>query len=503
MSSPLSILSPKNPTSRRDRRPPRAPGSPLVVLILILTCQLMIILDASVVITALPKIHESLHFSATGLSWVQNAYTLTFGGLLLLGARAGDILGRRRVFVAGIAVFTLASLMGGLAQSESWLLISRAVQGTAAAVAAPSTLALLMMTFTSARERARAVGFYSSISGAGSSVGLVLGGLLTSALSWRWGFFINVPVGVALVILAPRYLPETEPRPGRFDITGAITSTLGMTAIVYAFVRAASDGWADRGTIASFVAGAALLGGFVLTEMRAEQPITPLRLFADRSRAGSYLARLLILGGMFSFFFFITQYLQGVRDYSPLKTGVAFLPMTALMFTMVQVVPKLSRRFSNIQLMAGGVGLAVTGMTWLSRLGAQTQYFPQIALPMVLLGSGIGIALIPLTAASIEGVDQRDAGAASGLVNVAQQIGAAIGLAVMVTIFGAASRSGSHTSPQRNLAHSVASALTGSAVFLAVAFTVIVLLVRRRPNPPVALPESEQVLEYATSDAAA
>jgi EmrB/QacA subfamily drug resistance transporter len=480
------------------------------VLILILTCQLMIILDASVVITALPKIHESLHFSSTGLSWVQNAYTLTFGGLLLLGARAGDILGRRRVFVAGIAVFTLASLMGGLAQSASWLLISRAVQGTAAAVAAPSTLALLMMTFTSGRERARAVGFYSSISGAGSSVGLVLGGLLTSALSWRWGFFINVPVGITLVALAPRYLPETEPRPGRFDITGAVTSTLGMTAIVYAFVRAASDGWSDRGTIGSFVAGAALLGAFVMTELRAEQPITPLRLFADRSRAGSYLARLLILGGMFSFFFFITQYLQGVRDYSPLKTGIAFLPMTALMFTMVQVVPKLGARFSSIQLMAGGVGLAVTGMTWLSRLGAQTQYFPQIALPMVLLGSGIGIALIPLTAASIEGVDQRDAGAASGLVNVAQQIGAAIGLAVMVTIFGAASRSAARhplanaqASAQRNLSHAVGSALTGSAVFLAVAFTVIVLLVRRRSTPPVAIAEPEPAFEYAISDAAA
>ncbi|HEX4016644.1 MAG TPA: MFS transporter [Frankiaceae bacterium] len=481
-------------------------------MILILTCQLMIILDASVVITALPNIHHALHFSATGLSWVQNAYTLSFGGLLLLGARAGDILGRRRVFVAGIAVFTLASLMGGLAQSASWLLISRAVQGTAAAIAAPSTLALLMMTFTSGRERARAVGFYSSVSGAGSSVGLVLGGLLTNLLSWRWGFFINVPVGIALVALAPRYLPETEPRPGRFDLTGAITSTLGMTAIVYAFVRAASDGWADRGTIASFVAGAALLGAFLMTEMRAEQPITPLRLFADRSRAGSYLARLLILGGMFSFFFFISQYLQGVRDYSPLKAGVAFLPMTVLMFTMVQVVPKLSIRLSNIQLMAGGVGLAVTGMTWLSRLDAHTQYFPQIALPMMLLGSGIGVALIPLTAASIDGVSERDAGAASGLVNVAQQIGASVGLAVMVTIFGAASRSSARhpladvtaqTSAQHGLAHAVGSALTGSSVFLAVAFTVIVVLVRRRPNPPVALAEPEAVLDYATSDAAA
>ncbi len=496
-----------NPTARHVPLTTRESGSPRVVLILILAGQLMIILDVSVVITALPKIHQSLHFSATGLSWVQNAYTLAFGGLLLLGARAGDILGRRRVFVAGISVFTAASLAGGLAQSATELLIARAVQGTAGAVAAPSTLALLMMTFTDARERARAVGLFSSVTGAGSSVGLIVGGLLTNALSWRWGLFINVPIGIALVALAPRYLPETETHPGRFDLTGAITSTLGMTAIVYAFVRAASDGWSDSGTVASFVAGALLLAAFVATEMRAEQPITPLRLFADRSRAGAYLARLLILGGMFSFFFFITQYLQGVRQYSPLSAGIAFLPMTLLMFTMVQVVPRLGRRFSHVQLMAGGVGLALAGMTWLSRLDASTQYFPQIALPMMLLGTGIGTAIIPLTAASIEGVDQRDAGAASGLVNVAQQIGSAVGLAVMVTIFGAASRSGAPQPAGRALAHGVSSALIGSAAFLAAAFTVIVVLVRRRPTPPVTLPEAqpaaEPVVEYVTSDAAA
>jgi EmrB/QacA subfamily drug resistance transporter len=473
------------------------------VLTLVLTGQLMIVLDVSVVITALPKIHESLHFSSTGLSWVQNAYTLTFGGLLLLGARAGDVLGRRRVFVAGIAVFAAASLAGGLAHSATELLIARAVQGSAGAVAAPSTLAILMMTFTDARERVRAVGLFSSVTGAGSSVGLIVGGLLTDALSWRWGLFINVPIGAALVLLAPRYLPETEPRPGRFDITGAITSTLGMTAIVYAFVRAAADGWGDRLTVASFGAGAFLLAAFVTTEMRADQPITPLRLFADRTRAGSYLARMLILGGMFSFFFFITQFLQGVRNYSPLAAGIAFLPMTVLMFTMVQVVPKLSRRLSNLQLMAGGVGLALAGMVWLSQLSSATEYFPQIALPMVLLGTGIGMAIIPLTAASIEGVEPQDAGAASGLVNVAQQMGSAVGLAVMVTIFGAASRPSAGQPAQDALAHGVSSALTGSAAFLLAAFTVIVVLVRRRPSPPVVLPETEPAVEYVTSDVAA
>ena len=232
----------------------------------------MIILDASVVITALPKIRESLHFSTTSLSWVQNAYTLTFGGLLLLGARIGDIFGRRRVFMWGIGVFTAASLMGGLAQSAEWLLIARAVQGMAAAVAAPSTLALLMQTFQEARARGRAVALYSSICGAGSSVGLVIGGLLTDALSWRWGLFINVPIGIALVALSPRYLPETERRSGHFDLAGAATSTLGMTAIVYGFVRAASDGWTERWTMVSFTAGVLLLAAFVMTELGQSNP---------------------------------------------------------------------------------------------------------------------------------------------------------------------------------------------------------------------------------------
>ncbi len=477
-----------NPVRRRGLFAPRPSPSPWLVLVLILACQLMIIIDASVVITALPEIKAGLHFSPTTLSWVQNAYTLAFGGLMLLGARAGDILGRRRVFVWGIAVFTAASLAGGLAQSSWWLLTARAVQGVAAAVAAPSTLALLMMTFTEARQRVRAVGFYSSVTGAGSSAGLVVGGLLTDALSWRWGLFINVPIGLALVLLAPRYLPETERNPGQFDLGGALTSTIGMTAIVYAFVRAASNGWSNVGTLASFVAGLGLLIGFVVIEMRARQPITPLRLFADRSRSGANIARLLLVGGMFSFFFFISQYLQGVRGYDALKAGLAFLPMTMVMFCMVQVAGRLAGRYSGVQMLAGGILLALAGMAWLSRLNEGTQYFPGIALPMVLLGCGIGLAFIPLTSIAIEGVAPADSGAASGLVNVAQQVGGSLGLAVMVTIFGAASRSaqrhpiaGSASEvAAHNLAHAVSVALTGSVAFLAASLVVVLLMVRRR-----------------------
>src|SRR3954447_7956481 len=279
----------------------------------------MIIVDVSVVITALPRIDAALDFSPAGLSWVQNAYTLTFGGLLLLGARAGDLLGRRRVFVAGIALFTLSSLAAGLAQSETWLLAARAAQGVGAAAATPSTLALLTTTFREGAERTRALALYSAVASAGGSLGLVLGGLLTDLVSWRAGLFINVPIGVALMWLAPRHLAETEPQPGRFDLAGAITSTLGMTAVVYGFVRAATDGWGDAVTLASFGVGLALLGAFIRIERRAVQPIAPRRLSGSRERSGAYAARMLVVGGMFSMFFFLSQYLQGVRGYSPLQ----------------------------------------------------------------------------------------------------------------------------------------------------------------------------------------
>src|SRR3954452_11749920 len=245
-----------------------------MVLAIILATYLMIILDASVVITALPKIHDGLHFSAPELSWVQSAYALTFGGFLLLGARAGDILGRRTVFLLGIGVFTFASFWAGLAQSPAELLAARALQGLGGAVAAPATLALLTTTFEEGEPRTRALAAYSAVAGAGGSVGLVLGGLLTDVISWRAGLFINVPVGVTLMCLAPRYIEETEPQPGHFDLTGAVTSTLGMTAIVYGFIRAATDGWGDPLTLASFTAAMLLLQALVLTDQRAAQPIT-------------------------------------------------------------------------------------------------------------------------------------------------------------------------------------------------------------------------------------
>jgi EmrB/QacA subfamily drug resistance transporter len=484
-------------TALLDRPAPVLPtrrsagASSNVVLAIILASYLMLVLDVSVIITALPKIHRALHFSPTSLSWVQNAYTLTFGGLLLLGARAGDILGRRRMFVMGIGLFTLASLAGGLAQSADWLLAARAVQGIGAAIAAPSTLALLLVSFREGHERTRAIAYYSAVAAGGGSVGLVLGGILTSWASWRFGLFINVPLGAALIWFAPRYLTETDRRSGRFDLPGAATSTLGMTALVYGFVRAAADGWGDRLTVASFAASLVLLAGFVRTELGAEEPITPLHLFASRERSGAYIARVLVTSGMFSTFFFLTQFLQGVLDYSALEAGIAFLPMTLVMFALGRVVPRIVGRVGNTRLMAAGLLTALVGIAWLSRLAADTAYFPGIALPLALLGFGMGIAFAPLTSAGVAGVEASDAGAASGLVNVAQQLGGSLGLGILITVFASASSSAAHdrlaavsarVQAQHELAHGVATALTGSAVFLALALAVVMVVIRR-PAP--------------------
>ena len=459
---------------------------PTLVLGVILATYLMIVLDASVVITALPSIGEHLGFSPAALSWVQSAYALTFGGLLLLGARMGDILGRRRTFMVGIALFTFASFLGGLAQTQAWLLGARALQGVGAAIAAPSTLALLTTSFREGSERTRALAAYSAVAGGGGSVGLVLGGLLTDLISWRWGLWINVPVGIVLVWLAPRVLPETERRAGTFDLPGAAASTAGMTALVFGFVHAAEAGWSDALTVASFAAAAILLATFVAIERRAAQPVTPLRLFASRQRSGAYAARMLLVGGMFSMFFFLSQYLQGVHGLNPLQAGIAFLPMTAVMFSMVRFVPRLSARWGDARLLVTGVSVALVGMAWLSRLDATTALVPGIAVPLVLLGLGMGAALAPLTGAGIAGVAPSDAGAASGVVNAAQQLGVSLGVSLLTTVAAAGGGEGPVTgsalqgAARADLAHDVGVALSGAAVLIALGLAVVAATVRRR-----------------------
>lgn len=457
--------------------------NPALTLAVILGCYLMIILDISVVITALPSIHRDLDLSTTGLSWVQNAYTLTFGGLLLLGARAGDILGRRQVFVAGIALFTFSSMLGGLAQSPAWLLGARALQGVGAAIAAPSTLALLTVSFPEGPARTRAVAWYSAVAGAGGSIGLLLGGMLTSWVSWRCGLFINVPLGAVLIWLAPRYLPETPRRSGRFDLAGALSSTAGMFALVFGLVHAAEDGWGDALSLASFGLALALLAHFVANERRADQPITPLRLFSSRKRVGAYLARILVVGAMYSTFFFLTQYLQGVQGYGALAAGCAFLPMSLSVFAMVRVVPRIAARLGEARVLAGGLTLALLGMLWLAQISPGADYLTQMAAPLILLGVGMGSALTPLTTAGMAGVADRDAGAASGLINVAHQLGGTLGVGALITVFAAASGGAG----AQALAEGVPTVLESAAVLIALALLTVIGLMR-----PGLLPGGEE-----------
>ena len=448
------------------------------VLAIIVASYLMIVIDISIVITGLPKIQAALHFTPAGLSWVQNAYTLSFGGLLLLGARAGDILGRRRMFIAGLAIFTLASLAIGLAQSPTWLLASRAVQGVGAAILAPSTLALLSTHFPEGPERTRALAYYAAAAGVGASLGLVLGGLVADLLSWRVGFFINLPIGIVLMLAARRHFAETPKRPGRLDLAGAVSSTIGMSAVVYGIVRSAEAGWSDPTTIASLVTGVVLLAFFVFNESRAPQPILPLRLFANRERNGAYAARVLFLGGMVGFWFFATQYLQGVLGLRPLEAGLAFLPTTIPNFIAAMMVPRLTRKFGNARLLAMGLAIGVCGMAWLAQVSAYTPYITGIALPMILVGIGQGGVLGPLTVAAVAGVSSEDAGAASGLVNVAHQLGGSLGLGVLVVVFAAASGSVASQGAEQ-LAHRVAATFNASTLMLLVALAIVLVFIVR------------------------
>jgi EmrB/QacA subfamily drug resistance transporter len=468
-----TALSPINPhSSSTAKAAGRSHKS--AALAIILLAQLMVVLDATIVNIALPKIQSALSFSRTDLSWVLNAYSLTFGGLLLLGARSGDLFGRRRVFLAGIALFTAASLAGGFTTSSSLLLLARSVQGVGAAFASPSALALLMVMFREGAERTRAIALYTAVSIGGAAVGLVAGGVLVEWTSWRWVFFVNVPIGIVLLVLARRDLPETDRHTGRVDIPGALTSTIGMAALVFGFVRAAAAGWQAGSTIAAFTVGVVLLATFALIESRVATPITPLRLFADRDRVFSYLTRLVMVGAMFGMFFFLTQFLQDVLGYSPLVSGLAFLPLTVALFAASQLAARvLLARFGPKRLMVGGLTTSTIGLLLLTQLSATSGY-GLILGALLLFGIGNGLAFVPLTMASLAGVDPKDAGAASGLVNVMQQVGGSLGLSILVTVFGTASRAAQHHVATGVNASSHTFVYAADRVFLAAAVLLVI-----------------------------
>ncbi|WP_063026539.1 MFS transporter [Nocardia nova] len=442
-----------------------------IVLVTLLTCQLMIVLDITVMNVALPRIQHDLHFSATGLSWVMNAYTLVFGGLLLLGGRAGDLFGRRRLFILGTVLFTLASLGGGLAPSAAWLIVARIVQGLGGAMAGPNTLALLTTTFADPKMRVRVLALFSGMSSAGFAIGLILGGLLTQWLSWRSVLFINVPFGLVVALLAVRYLPDAPRRRAHLDLPGAVTATGAVAALVYGFISAAAHGWDDVTTDVSLTVGVVALVAFLLIERRAVQPLLPLHLFADRNRAAAYAN--MFLGPMAgtSMFFFLTQYLQEVRGMSALATGFAFLPTAVTMFTMIRLIPRLLPRFGPKPVTLVGTAAMIAGLVLLTLLDTDTGYFPLLAVATVLMGCGIGLAFSPLNVIIMANVAPEEAGAAGGALQTLQQTGAALGLAVLVTVFGTAVRAASGSA-----VHVLVSGIT-TAFAAAAGIAVLTLLV--------------------------
>lgn len=443
------------------------------ILAIVLISYFMILLDNSVIFTGLPSIRAELHLSPTGMSWIQDAYTLVFGGLLLLAARAGDIVGRRKLFVVGLAIFGTASLLIGVAPSGWWMIMARALQGLGAAIVAPTSLSLITAYFQG-EARKRAVAWYAATAGIGTSLGLLVGGALTTWISWRAAFLVNVPIAIAMIIGARAILPETARQRGRFDVTGALAATLGMGALVFGIITSAEAGWGSAHVIAALVVGVVLLIVLVANESRAMQPIMPLRLFKSSERSGAYAARMLYLGAMVGFFYFTTQYLQGVLHFSPLQAGMGFLPMTLVNFAVAMSIPRLSAWLSNTLLLVAGIAVTLAGMYWLSFAELGTGYLVPVGLPMILVGAGQGLAFAPLTNAGIAGVAPEDAGAASGLVNTAHQLGMALGLGILVAV---AARTGTSLDGSAAVAAHVRAALTAASTLLAAALLVTIVVV--------------------------
>ncbi len=416
----------------------RKRGKRPAALILAVVCvaQFMVVLDVSIVNVALPDIRHDLHMSQGGLAWVLNAYTLTFAGFLLLGGRAADLWGRRRLFLIGVALFSLTSLIGGLAQTSGELIGARALQGLGGAVLSPATLTILTTTFTDPRARAKALGAWSAVAGAGGATGVLAGGVLTDLLSWRWILFINVPIGVLVLVVARIAIGESRGEGERptLDWLGALTVTGGLVALTYGIVSTESHGWGSAYVLGFIALGALLIGAFLTVETKHRHPLVPLRLFRSRSLTGANLIMVLTGSVMFSLYFFLSQYLQDVQGYSPLRAGFAFLPMPLAIITGTQISSRLVERVGPRVLLAIGPLISAVGLLLLSRLNPTSSYALHIGLPGAITTFGIGMAFVPVTLAATTGVNPRDAGLASGLINTARQVGGSLGLALMLAI---------------------------------------------------------------------
>ncbi len=455
--------------------------NPWVVLILICVAQFMVVLDATIVNVALPSIQKDLHLSEGNLQWIVNAYALVFGGFLLLGGRAGDLLGRKRVFLVGLVIFTAASLLDGLASSEGMLIGARALQGLGAALISPAALSIISTTFAEGAERAKALGVWAAIAIGGSAVGLILGGVLTQYFSWPWIFFVNLPVGVVAFVLSLRLIPESRDEHAHrsYDVAGAVTVTGGLMALVYAIVDAQSAGWGSAKTIGFFTLAGVLLAAFVLIELRAKAPLVRLSIFRIRSLLTANVSMFLAASAIFAMFFFNTLYLQRVLGYGPLEAGLAFLPFTAGIMISAGLASQLAPRIGVRPVAAVGMLLTTGGLLLLTQLPVHGSYLADV-LPSILLSSlGMGAVFMPLTLIATTGLEDEDQGLASGLFNTSQQIGGALGLAILSTL-ATSKMSAAGGSATNALVVGFHWAFAAGAVIMIVALVVMLALLRKR-----------------------
>jgi EmrB/QacA subfamily drug resistance transporter len=483
-----------------------APRAKNIALALLAMTQFVIVIDASIVNVALPSIGRALHFSQDNLTWVVNAYTLTFGGFLLLGGRLADLMGRRRMFMLGLVVFSLASLAGGLAQSEPWLITARAVQGMGAAIVSPAALSIITTTFAEGPERNRALGVWGSVAGAGGAAGVLLGGILTSGLSWRWVLFVNVPIGVICALLSPRVLQESraETDTRNFDIPGAATVTAGLALLVYALVNAVNAGWESTETILLIAGSLVLLAAFLVIESRQRAPLMPFSIFRLRTLRGADTIALLIGMSLFSMFFFISLYMQQVLHYSALRAGLSYLPLAVAIILSAGAASAAVTRFGFKPILFVGLLFVAGGLYWFSRVPATGGTFTANILgPSLLAAIGLGLSFVPVTIAAVTGIKPQEAGLASGLVNTAQQVGGALGLAILATIANSRTQDVIHAG-QHNLATALTKGferafLIGSGFALVGALLTLVLISSRDSRAHARGAQSKEAVAVSTA----
>ena len=471
----------------------------LWVLVLCCVGQFMVILDVSVVNVALPAIRSALHFSSADLQWVVNAYTLTFAGFLLLGGRACDLLVRRNVFIFGMGLFGLASLVGGLAQSQTMLILARGIQGLGGAVVAPATLSILTSTFTEGGERNRALGAWGAMGAVGGATGVLLGGLLTQALSWRWILFINVPIGAVTALAALRVMDAGRPVAAsrrNFDVAGAITGTLGLIVLTFGIVKTEQYGWGSTRTIITLAIAVALLALFLLIETRfAKQPLMPVAIFRSRQLSAANVVVLLLGASAFAMWYFLSLYLQEVRGFTPIETGVAFLPGTIALAAAAQIVGKGLHRWGPGRPLTLGMVLIAVGLVWLGQVSADGSYASDVLVPFILAGAGIGMTFVSVTVAGMSGARPAEVGLASGLINTSRTIGGSLGLAILATL--ATTRTANllgHTSVHNALTSGFQRAFVLSGIFAGVGALASALLIPMR-RPPRRAPADAPVPE--------